>query len=59
MNAMNPNDLGFVNIEEPDDPVDGATVIQIEQWKTKYKNWYYLTSKRTEATNAAYEIVIG
>ena len=59
MNAMNPDDLGFGTIEEPDDPIDGATAIQLEKWKTKYKNWDYLTSKRNEAQKAAYAIVIG
>ena len=59
MNAMNLNDLGSEDIEEPDDPKDGATVIQMEKQKTKYKNWDYLTSKRTEATKAAYAIIIG
>ena len=59
MNAMNPDDLGFVTIPEPEDPEDGATAIQLEKWKTKYKNWDQLTSKRTEAKKAAYAIVIG
>ena len=59
MNAMKPDDLGFEKIEEPEDPEDGATAIEIEKWKTKYKNWDHLTSKRNEAKKAAYAIVIG
>ena len=43
MNEMNPDDLGFNDIEEPDNPEDGATAIELEKWKTKYKNWDYLT----------------
>ena len=59
MNAMNPDDLGFERIEEPEEPANGATAIELEKWKTKYKNWDQLTSKRSEAKKAAYAIVIG
>ena len=31
MNAMNPDDLGFESIKEPEDPEDGATAIQLEK----------------------------
>ena len=51
MDVMNPDDLGFERIEEPEDPENGATAIDIEKWKTKYKHWNYLTSKRNEAKN--------
>ena len=59
MNAMNPDDLGFENIDEPTDPNSGASAIELEKWKTKYRNWDHLTSKRKEAIKAAYAIVIG
>ena len=59
MSAMNPKNMGSKFIEEPDNPEDRTTVFQIEKWKTKYKNWDFLTSKRNEATKAAYAIVIG
>ena len=36
---MNPDELRFDVIVEPTDPVDGATAIEIEKWKTRYKNW--------------------
>ena len=39
MNAMNPEDLGFDVIAEPTDPRSGASAVQLEKWKTKYKNW--------------------
>ena len=56
---MNPDDLGFDEILEPNDPPNGANAIALEKWKTKYKNWDYLTSKRTEATKFAYATIIG
>ena len=59
MNAMNPDDLGFEDIEEPNDPTSESSTIEVEKWKTKYRNWDNLTSKRNEATKAAYAIVIG
>ena len=59
INAMNPDDLGFDMIDEPDDPDDDVNHIVIEKWKTRYKNWDSLTNKRNEAIKAAYAIVIG
>ena len=35
MNAMNPDDLGFENINEPDDPDNAATQVEYEKWKNK------------------------
>ena len=59
INAMNPDDLGFDDIVEPNDPRTGASAIQLEKWKTKYKNWDYLTLKRSEAIKSAYATIIG
>ena len=56
---MNPDDLGFNAILEPDDPADNAPAVAYEIWKTKYKNWDMLTNKRAEAGKAAYDIIIG
>ena len=46
MNAMNPNDLGFEAIPQPNDPPDGATAVEYKKWKTRYKNWDTKTNKR-------------
>ena len=59
INAMHSDDLGFDEIAEPNNPRNGASAIQREKWKTKYKNWDYLTSKRTEAIKSAYATIIG
>ena len=37
MNAMNPDELGFQSIEEPEDPENGATTIQLEKWNPSTK----------------------
>ena len=59
MIAMNPDDLGFDVIVEPPDPDENGTQIEYEKWKTKYKNWDTLTTKREEASKAAFAIIIG
>ena len=56
---MDPEDLGFEIILEPADPAVGASAIKMEKWKTRYKNWDILTTKRAEASKAAYAVLIG
>ena len=56
---MNPDELRFDVIVEPTDPFDGATAIQIEKWKSRYKNWDMKLTKRDEASKVAFAIIIG
>ena len=60
MNAMNPEDLGFIPIVEPPDPVAGTTSgVAYEKWKTLHRNWDMKTQKRDEASKAAFAIIMG
>ena len=57
--AMNPDNLGFEPIVEPADPVEGATGVPYEKWKTLHRNWDTKTQRREEAGKAAFAIIMG
>lgn len=58
LNAMNPTNLGFEPIEEPEEPDDVNNVLMIERWKSQNRRWEDKTEKRAEATRRAFTIVI-
>ena len=37
--ALNPDELGFIEIMEPSDPASGASAVDIKKWETKHRNW--------------------
>lgn len=58
MNAMNPDNLGFVPIVEPPDTV-ATTGVAYEKWKTLHRNWDMKTQRRDEGSKAAFAIIMG
>ena len=36
---LDPENLGFKSLNEPPDPGAIATLVDIEKWKTRHKNW--------------------
>lgn len=58
-NAMDPENLGFADIAEPQLPDDTDDVIQMETWKYAFKTYSDKIEKRHLATGTAYAIVLG
>ena len=59
LNAMDPEDLRFMPLYQPNDPNTTATIIELEIWKMWYKQWDSLVNKQAEASKAAYAVIIG
>ena len=59
LNAMNLDDLRFNPLLKPQDPDDNATRVEFKKWDFSHKEWKELTTKRSEASKAAFAIVLG
>ena len=55
--ALDPEDLGFEELNKLNDPPENVNVIRIEKWKTVHKNWNAKQLKREEANKAAFAII--
>ena len=59
MNVLNPRDIGFDTIIRPKDPSVNATPVEMEIWKTSFRNYNDQVKERKKVTEASYAILIG